>query len=347
MEAKVIDNIRYGINPHISPEVLHFYDTNYDVLRTPDFRDESRLLKPVHGINIIGSATNKICRFCGRKESEVSFDMIAHAFPECMGNHTLATNFECDECNKFFGKTIDNDYGRFFELYHSIMHTRSKKGYTKSKFKIRCERRTDDCADYCISLTYKENVPIVKCCKWANKYVKKGDQSLTISKPIGKCCPIGVYKALVKMALTVMPVEEVDVFHKTIAWLRMSEHDNFYSNGAKLLLKYQMIPGFNVTKYPHYVLFRRKRTVWDKPYMLFNLTYGCFSLTLEIPKDSKDNNTDIIANMPYPPIPFHVSSEGVWDLTGTDVPAGAGHSIVLRFEDVKDISDDSIIELTT
>ena len=342
MTGTVTNNIRSGINPRISPEVLQFYDTNYDVLRTPDFRDESRLLKPAHGINVIGSATHKVCRFCGKEESDVSFDMIAHAFPECMGNHTLATNFECDECNRFFGQTIENDYGRFFELYHSIMHIRSKKGYTKSKFKIPCVRRTDDCADHCVLLTYKDSVPIIKCCKFANEYIKTSKHSLTISKPIGKCCPIGVYKALVKMALTVMPIEEIDIFHKTIAWLRRPEHENFYSNGAKLLLKYQIIPGFNVTKYPHYVLFRRKRTVWDKPYMLFNLTYGCLSLTLEIPKDSKDNNTDIIAKMPYPPIPFHVSSEGIWDLTESDVPKGARHSIVLSFDDMKPMNKEDV-----
>lgn len=48
-----------------------------------------------------------------------------------------------------------------------------------------------------------------------------------------------------------------------------------------------MIPGFNVTKYPHYFLFRSKAMQNDKPYLLFNLTYGCFSLLIEFPNDAE------------------------------------------------------------
>ncbi len=338
MDKNFTNNFRYGINSHISPIVERFYNANYEILRTPDFCEESRLLKPVHGMNIIGSANHKVCRFCGREEPEVSFNKIAHAFPECIGNHTLATNFECDECNDFFGKTIENDYGRFFEMYHSLMHIRSKKGFTKSKFKVSCDRRNDDCAEQCISLTYKDGVPIIKCCEWVSEeYLKRDDRSLIISKPIGKCCPIGVYKTFVKMALTVMPIEEIDLFREAIAWLRKPEHDNFYDNNERLLLRYQMIPGFGVTKYPCYVLYRRKRTVWDKPYMLFNLTYGCLSLMIEVPKDRKERHNEIFKNIPFAPIPFYVSNEGIWDLTELDIPMRTCHSIVLRFDDIKPI----------
>ncbi len=76
-----------------------------------------------------------------------------------------------------------------------------------------------------------------------------------------------------------------------------------------------MIPGFNVTKYPHYMLFRRKKTVWNKPYMLFNLTYGCFSLFIEIPRDFDCCPNSEFERIPFPEIPFYTSTEGIWNLS--------------------------------
>ena len=95
----------------------------------------------------------------------MTFDLIAHAFPECIGNHVLVSNYECDDCNTFFGKTIENDYGKFFDLYHSIMHIKGKNGYKKCKFKVSCDKRREDCMDDCISIVFDDIRPIIKKCK--------------------------------------------------------------------------------------------------------------------------------------------------------------------------------------
>lgn len=90
---------------------IDFYEKNYDVLRTPDFDESSRLLIPNgHGIKYYGHKENRICRFCGKKEPDVSFSKIAHALPESIGNHVLATYYECDVCNDFFGRNLENEY---------------------------------------------------------------------------------------------------------------------------------------------------------------------------------------------------------------------------------------------
>ncbi len=91
------------------------------------------------------------------------------------------------------------------------------------------------------------------------------------------------------MAITVIPVEELSPIDNVIKWILNPVHSNFYSEKI-LLVRFKVIPGFNVTKYPHYFLLQRKKTVWDKPYMLFNLTYGYFSLFVEIPRDH-DNSS--------------------------------------------------------
>ena len=328
-----------GINPKIDRTALQHYEAFYDLLPTPNHDEQSRLLRPQHSMLVIGPDKNRTCRFCNKKEHEVSFKKIAHAFPESIGNHVLASNYECDTCNQFFGDTIENDYNIFFSLYHSIMQISGKRGIPKCKFKVPCSSRTDTCAEYCVELSLVENRPLIRKCREVdNKYISCSDNSITLSKPVGHCCPIAVFKAIVKMAITVMPVEELPFFIKTIQWLLEPEHHNYYAD-RKLLVRYKMIPGFHVVKYPHYCLYRRKKTVWNQPYMLFHLTYGCFSILIEIPSPSKGSNYHDFEKMPFPPIPFYTSEEGIWDLSGNELPKKTMHSIELNFETIQDCTN--------
>lgn len=331
--------MQIGVKETFSQKTLQYYELFYDILRTPDFNDESRLLKPKHGIQVVGNSQNKKCRFCGKGENEVSFKKIAHAFPESIGNCVLASNYECDVCNQYFGNTIENEYAKFFSLYHSIMQISGKKGISKCGFKVPCEMRNNECYKHCIEISFADNTPAIQGChNVGEEYLRFLNNSITISKPLGNYCPIAVYKAIVKMAITVIPTEEILSFSRAIKWILEPEHFNFY-NDKKLLVRYKMIPGFNVTKYPHYVLFRRKKTVWDKPYMLFNLTYGCFSLFVEIPRDNDNSSNSEFERMPFPPIPFHTSTEGIWDLSEREGEKGAKQSIILDFASKNDCTE--------
>jgi len=333
--------MRIGVKETFNPYVLQYYNSFYDILRTPDFNDESRLLKREHGIQTLGSSQNKKCRFCGKDEREVTFKKIAHAFPEFIGNNVLASNYECDICNQYFGNTIENEYGNFFSLYHSIMQIKGKRGVPECSFKIPCAKRNEECADHCFKLSFIDDIPAISMCKEvSDQYVSLSNNSITISKPVGKCCPIAVFKAIVKMAITVMPIEELSLFSDTIKWICNPEHFNL-RNDKKLLVRYQIIPGFNVTKYPHYWMFRRKKTVFNKPYMLFNLTYGCFSLLIEVPRDYDCNTNFEFERMPFPTIPFYISEAGTWDLSGTEAPKGMKHSITLHISSLIDCTEDT------
>lgn len=260
--------MQIGIKETFDPHILNFYQSYYDILRTPDFDDSSRILKPISGIHKVGYSLNKKCRFCGKDEKEVSFNLIAHAFPESIGNHVLASNYECDTCNQYFGRSIENEYANFFHLYHSIMQIVGKKGLSKCSFKVPCKKRTDACAKYCIEISFDDNMPYIRKCKEVDEqYIAFSNNAITISKPIGNCCPITVFKTIVKMAISVMPIEEMPLFTNVLPWLLEPKHSNFY-NDKKLLVRYKMIPGFNVTKYPNYVLFRRKK--------MFGINRICF-----------------------------------------------------------------------
>lgn len=323
-----------GLKNGSDRSVISFYDYNYDVLRTPDFKEDTHFLKPEHGLKYLGNPKHKTCRFCGKTEDEVSFNKIAHAFPEAIGNKRLATYYECDECNQFFGETIEGEYAKFFWLYHSIMMVSGKDGKRKCNYKISCDKRNENCAEYCIRIEINDKKPIISSCKEVTSdYISLKENNLIISKPVGNCCLIAVFKTLIKMAITVMPIEEIGVFSDTINWIRELEHKNYYAN-SPLLIRYRMIPGFNVTKYPRFVLFRRKKDVWDKPYMLFNLTYGCFSLLVEVPKNGDQKRGDGLGvkNIPFPEIPFITTEDGLWDMSALNTPKGMMHRIELSFE---------------
>lgn len=290
-----------------------FYNINYDILRTPDFDENTRVLKPEHGIHYLGNPKNKVCRFCRKNEKEVTFKKIAHAFPESIGNSTLATYYECDTCNQFFGSNIENEFGNFFILFHSIMQISGKDGRPACGFKISCDKRTDECMKHCINIFVNESdLLCVGACKEVPKdYINLTNDSITISKPIGKCNLIAVFKAIVKMAITVMPKEELISFSNTIDWLREKEHKNIYST-KRLLVRYRMIPGFHVVKYPRFVIYRRKKTVWNKPYLVYNLIYGCYSILIEVPRDNDESNVAEFEKIPFPPMNYYYSKEGVY-----------------------------------
>lgn len=333
-----------GINENIDEEILLYYEAHYDLLRTPDDNPESRLLNPSKKIKPIGDSINKKCRFCGKTKKETRFKKIAHAFPDSIGNSVLISNIECDNCNQFFGNSIENEYANFFSLYHSIMQIDGKSGVPKCGYKISCSKRTKSCAKNCVEIHFGQEYPSMRICEEVpTDYIEMSNTSLTISRPLGRCCPIAVFKTIVKMAITVMPPEEVPLFSKTVQWLLAPQHQNIDSN-RKLLVRYKMIPGFNVTKYPHYALYRRKHYIECEPYMLFNLTYGCFSLLVEIPNDYDNGSNNRFTQIPFPLIPFHTSSEDTWNLSGTESPLNMKHSITIDAMSVTNCKNNFVID---
>ena len=73
--------------------------------------------------------------------------------------------------------------------------------------------------------------------------------------------------------------------------------------------------------------------------MLFNLTCGCFSLFIEIPRDSENSSHSEFLNLPFPEIPFYTSTEGVGDLSQNDGSTELVHSITLTFGKAEECTD--------
>lgn len=325
-----------GLKKFFDNKVMQFYKENYNILRTPDFNDESRFLNSLNNKIYLGNSKYKICRFCGKNNEQTKFSKIAHVFPESIGNHILFSNYECDLCNQFFGDTIENDYAKFFLLYHSILGVNGKKGIPCFKYKVPCNQRVDNCAKNCVEFDFSVNQPMIRVCEnVSTSEINLTQNKLEIKSKIGNYSPIGVYKALVKMALTVMPIEELGFFNKTINWLLEKEHRPIREN-CKLIVRYKFIPGFNVNCSPFYFLYKRKNTIFDKPYLLFHLTYSCFSLLIEVPRDNDNFFSREFEKVPFPEIPFYSNDESKWNLTD-DRHKIQYHTLVLNFKELLEV----------
>ena len=76
-------------------DAVAFYDRHYDIIG-------NWFLIPGQKI-MLGDTQNRVCRFCGKRSPEVTFESEAHAIPEALGNKSIFSAYECDVCNHMFG----------------------------------------------------------------------------------------------------------------------------------------------------------------------------------------------------------------------------------------------------
>ena len=103
----------------ISDKIVSFMDNHYE-LRF--YLGEERMNIGVY------NKSQRICRFCGRSMPEVTFKQKAHAISESLGNKGLICYEECDECNKRFSQTLEQDISNYFRLPLIIKGVKGKRG---------------------------------------------------------------------------------------------------------------------------------------------------------------------------------------------------------------------------
>jgi hypothetical protein len=101
-------------------DLVAYYEERYQIATAWCLRPGDKIF--------LGDKQNRRCRFCGKTEPEVSFRNDAHALPECTGNKSLFTYYECDVCNKAFGDGCDNDFGNWSLPMRTMSRIRGKNG---------------------------------------------------------------------------------------------------------------------------------------------------------------------------------------------------------------------------
>ena len=149
------------------------------------------------------------CRFCGKTGAE-KFHDVAHAIQDSLGNKLLICNEECDECNHTLN-SIEDHFLHVMDFRRAIFQiSRKKSAKCATVIGYNCVVKPNDEGEAEVYLMDEDLPPkdqrgepfLYRLC---NKAVLTNE---------------GVYKALVKMVLDLIPTEEVCHFQQTINWLR-------------------------------------------------------------------------------------------------------------------------------
>jgi hypothetical protein len=251
---------------------LRFYEENY-------FSIAEWILEPGKKI-ILGDPADKTCRFCGKRSPEVTFEMEAHALPECLGNKSLFTAYECDVCNGFFGRGIENDFGNWAKPQHLFGQIRGKKGVPVVKKGPGDKWRLEWNASDILEITQSDDDPVA--------VVDDAAKQITFTLSRDPYTPVAVLKAFTKMGLTLLPREELPNFRVALAWIRNRDHSAGLVKEKEFPVLHTFVPGNAPFVKIAAVLLRRKGDDLAVPYVTFVLTYGNEVFQTILPTPERD-----------------------------------------------------------
>jgi hypothetical protein len=305
----------------MSEEAQAFYARNYDLL-------DYWLLKPGEKV-VLGAGEPRRCRFCGLEPPEVTFSSEAHAIPELTGNRSLFTAYECDACNHFFGRDLENHFGNWSKTSRTFSRVRGKKSIPAIRSAGADDWRIQP-TPAGLEITGSDYEQVVEDDPAA--------KTLTIRLATDTYTPVQVLKAFVKIGLSLMPSDEMLNFGAAVHWLRQSEAQPGLIIGSLPIL-YTFWPYALDTVVAF--LLRRTELTASLPYAFLVLAYRneIFQVPLPTPERDASFAGKKVPLYHYPfPMPPHTAPElvklprySLLDLTGREPVRGSMKEVVLSY----------------
>lgn len=162
-----------------------------------------------------GNKQNRVCRFCGKRAPQATYNSVAHAISEGLGNQLLFCNEECYGCNNKLSKTESN-LMNYLDVRRAMGGILTKTdGAVPSVDGKGFVIRGDD-NNQAVLYIEKESIP------------KEIDTSLPFEMKLetGKTVTHqGIYKSLCKIVIDLIPSSELSHFSETIGWINGSVMD--------------------------------------------------------------------------------------------------------------------------
>ncbi|MBP3365898.1 MAG: hypothetical protein J6K96_02770 [Treponema sp.] len=214
----------------------------------------------------------RCCRYCKKTMADgVTFKNIAHAISEGLGNKTIISAEECDNCNSKFAETIEKDIIEYLKLYRTLYGKKGKNGVPHLKYKNGIELKHDG---------KKANFLDIA----GNCHFSEGNFSIPLkfSSPINF---MNIYRALVKFVIGVIPVEYIQYYSRTIEWL-----NNIKNDGSKINLPPVTTLLNNQTFYdqPELCIYMQKKENKELPFIYAEFKSTFFIFVYIIPFSDKD-----------------------------------------------------------
>jgi len=309
-------------------ERLEYFEKNYELIATYHL-DKG---KKEH----IGN-DNKICRFCGKSEPEVTFNSIAHAAPEFLGNKQLILRNECDNCNTFVSNNLEDHLDKYTKPYRLTAQIKGKKkvpNYRSKNQKSRYEFRGN------------EGARIISPKQDDFASIDLDNNEIKTSFHLEPHRPCAVYKCLVKIALSVISDVELEEFKSTLTWIMNSNHA--LSICKPLILLSSFIPGPKPNKKLTIIVLRRKANSTVIPYCLFVICFGNISYQIIVPSDKDITEGAQSMKLIRFPLPFEKDWEygelmySQEDLTSHEIEKNKNLPMSFSFDEAVELDPNSI-----
>lgn len=248
-----------------------FYASFYDVIGFWP-------LQPGKAEKVLGADEDQHCRFCGGYPPKVSFRNDAHAIPVALGNRTLFTAYECDNCNQAFGQGIENDLGNWSKPMRAMSLIPGSSGIPTLKGMFPKEWRVEG---------RKRELHLKHHADDAIATVDEVAKTMTLRLPRDTYIPRAVFKAFTKIGLALVPTSDVALFSETFEWIADSDHSKAFCTDYAIMA--QGLPGPPVgNSILSATILRRKDDYIILPFCFLVIIYG--NQLLQIPLASRQKN---------------------------------------------------------
>lgn len=212
---------------------------------------------------------DRMCRFCGGTAAKgARFEKEAHAIPAALGNKYLKLHDECDVCNGHFGDNVEPTLVELLNIQRVFLGIEARGSRPSIKFQN--------------GMMFHDGERIVM----ASNNISK-DAAGALSAQLGgkrPVVPVKFYQALAKIALSVIPEEELPSLSRTAAWIRFDKFAGArVPEVASAVVPLPPDPSAQIT------LYVRRRAVSRLPHVICEFRLGCYMYVYALPFSDKDN----------------------------------------------------------
>jgi hypothetical protein len=222
--------------------------------------------------NTVIGAGNKICRFCQRTaEQGATFKKAAHVIPMALGNSFLKSDQECDDCNAYFGSHTEPALIAMLDVERVFLGI---QGRAKNDGRPMLAFGND-------KISHDGEKMVI------HAHSVSQDSAGTFEINLGKgrlFVPLAVYRALVKIAVSVVGEGHLKHLKRTIDWVRHGlPADQALPLVATTLVDLPPNPSGQITVY------ERKQPHSKLPHLVGEFRLGCYLFVFAVPFSDADD----------------------------------------------------------